>query len=778
MNATETTGLVDEVHSLDYVPVELRDLPQWIAWKNENGSKRPKTLGGKRNASVSDPATWATFDNATAAVRDAEPGVFSGVGFVFTKNDPYVGIDFDNCLKDGEIDEWARRWLDRLCGYAEVSPSGDGVKVWVCGKLPGSGGGRKIGDDDHTGIEMYDHGRYFTVTGDALAIPDGPIPDRQDVIDELYAWIKSRPEPAIAAEKPKPSTPDAILAKQLTSSGDPVQSHAASALASEVATVAATGIGNRNLQLFKSAAALDELVNAGSLDAATVDRELRAAARSAGLSESEISQTLASARRKVGGKARDLSHVGKGRPAIELADVPIEAVPDVDTRLAGLPRTDLGNAERLIARFGADLRYCPAWKNWFVWDGRRFAPDETGAVFRLAERTVRGMLHETATLDDADERKAHAGWQRASESRARIESMIKLAQTLDGVPVIHDDLDRDGWLLNCPNGTVDLRTGELRPHDRADLITQLCPVEYDPDAKCPLWDATLDLFFDGDDRLITYWQRLGGYFLTGVVREHVLPICYGTGANGKSTILGTLIAVMGKDYALQAPPSMLASHKHEPHPTVLADLFRKRLVVAIETEEGQTLNESLIKMLTGGDDIRARRLYQDHWSFTPTHTVVMATNHRPVIKGRDRGIWRRAKLIPFSVSLPPEQWDTTVKERLAAEYPGILAWAVRGCLAWREVGLHEPETITRATEAYQEEQDVIGSFLAAVAVTGPSYRVKAGKLYEAYRSWAEGAGEPVISLRKFGESLTERGFAKTNSGGIWYLGIGLPESGQ
>lgn len=383
------------------------------------------------------------------------------------------------------------------------------------------------------------------------------------------------------------------------------------------------------------------------------------------------------------------------------------------------------------------------------------------------------MLNEAATLDDHDERKAHLAWQKASESRQRLESMAKLAAGEGKIPVLFDELDRDGWLLNCPNGTVDLRSGELRGHDRADLITQLCPVEFDPDAKCPLWEATLDLFFGGDRRLISYWQRLCGYILTGVIREHVLPIAFGEGANGKSTILGTLQGVMGPDYAMKAHRGMLLSTGFESHPTDRADLFRKRLVLAIETEMGGCLDETLVKELTGGDKIRARRMREDFWEFDPTHKIIMATNHKPRVIGTDKGVWRRLKLVPFKVSVPKEREDTTMKDKLLAEYPGILAWCVRGCLAFQEVGLNEPEAVQAATSDYAAAEDSFGDFLTEHTLSYANGEEKSSEVYARYKTWSEDNGERPMSQKDFKDQMHKRGYPTVKNSCIYFKGIKL-----
>jgi putative DNA primase/helicase len=442
-------------------------------------------------------------------------------------------------------------------------------------------------------------------------------------------------------------------------------------------------------------------------------------------------------------------------------------------RDAPVHTTDLGNARRMAKMYGGRMRYCGPWKSWFVWDGTRWRRDDTGEACRMAKRTIRAMQMEALGIEKKSRKAALLKWALESESARHIDAMIALCRSEPGVPVGVDRWDRDGWLFNCRNGTIDLRTGEPRNHDPDDFITKLCPLAYDPAAICPNWDRTLDLFFGGDRALVDYFQEVCGYAMVGEVRDHILPVCFGTGKNGKSTILEALMATFGRDYAMKCPPDMLMAKANDSHPTDRADLFGKRLVVAIETEEGRRLNETLVKELTGGDRIRARRMREDFWEFQPTHTVIMATNHKPVSRGTDRGIWRRIRLIPFLVAVEGEAEDKGMPRKLRAERAGILAWCVRGALRWQEHGLAEPKAVSDATGKYRWEQDVLGAFLAEHTVRGPRYKVQCGVLYAAYKKWAEDNGEYQKSLTAFGMAMQERGIETMKSSVKWYMGIGL-----
>jgi putative DNA primase/helicase len=342
-----------------------------------------------------------------------------------------------------------------------------------------------------------------------------------------------------------------------------------------------------------------------------------------------------------------------------------------------------------------------------------------------------------------------------SNNAGGITAMVAVARSELGVAIRIDELDADPWLLNVENGTIDLRTGELREHRREDFITKLAPVAFDPKADCPTWRKFLDTIFDSRDDLIGYMQRLVGYTITGVVKEHVLPFLYGTGANGKSTFCESAMKVLGPDYAMKAPPDLLIAKRGESHPTERADLFGKRFVACIETEAGRRMAEALVKEMTGGDRCRARWMYKDNFEWEPTHKVWLASNYKPVVIGTDKGIWRRIKLIPFDVMIPDAEQDRDLPDKLAAELPGILNWAIEGCLEWQRDGLKEPEAVRGETDEYREEQDVIGQFIREQCELGQGYTVSASRLHTAF---LEATGIKSMNQTTFGRELTRRGF--------------------
>ncbi len=421
-----------------------------------------------------------------------------------------------------------------------------------------------------------------------------------------------------------------------------------------------------------------------------------------------------------------------------------------------LPRTDTGNAERLVGRHGHDLKFVYG-IGWFVWSGTHWRRDKTGEVERRAKETVRSIHEEAARVANDEERRQLAKWAIASESVSRIRAMVSLAMSEPGVPLEKaDELDRDPWLLNVENGTLDLRTGELREHRREDLITKLAPVEYDPDADAPTWEAFLKTVVpDGDTR--RFLQRAVGYSLTGVVGEKVLPCLLGRGDTGKTTFVEAVMDLLGDDYAAPAAPDLLLAKRGSNHPTELADLLGKRFVPTVEVEEGRRLAESLVKQLTGGDRIKARYMREDFFEFRPTHKVWLAANHPPIIRGGDDAIWNRVKKVPFDVVIPKERQDRRLREKLRVEAVGILAWAVRGCLEWQRDGLGEPGEVAAATAEYREDMDTFAEFLAEKCALGAEEWVSVARLRHTYVDWCRDAGERPLSWEVVTGRLRERG---------------------
>src|SRR5215207_6529092 len=438
--------------------------------------------------------------------------------------------------------------------------------------------------------------------------------------------------------------------------------------------------------------------------------------------------------------------------------------------------TDTGNAERLADRHGANLRYCHPWGKWLLYYGTRWRVDDRGAVVRLAKDTARSIFEEAKEAHSDAAANQLGKWASSSLSESKLRAMISLCQSEPGIPVLPDELDASPDLLNVLNGTIDLRSGKLREHRREDLITRIVPVEYDPDANAPAWETFLQRVLPGEE-LRAFVRRAVGYSATGDTSEQCMLINHGGGANGKSTFQETIAAALG-DYAMRAPTEMLLAKRAGGIPNDVARLKGARFVAASETEEGRRLAESLIKDLTGQDTITARFMRAEWFDFEPTHKLWLSTNHKPEIRGTDNAIWRRIRLVPWTVTIPPAEHDKKLPEKLRGELSGILSWIVRGCLEWHRVGLRAPNEVRKATGAYRAEMDVLAGFLVDCCEVGTSHWDYAKDLYASYKRWCDEVGERPESQRRFGGHLSERGFSRDRGGsraaGIW-RGVRLSE---
>jgi len=449
-------------------------------------------------------------------------------------------------------------------------------------------------------------------------------------------------------------------------------------------------------------------------------------------------------------------------------------------------RSDKGNAKRFILNHEGNLKFCYPWKKWLRWDGRRWEVDQNGSVFRNAKAVSEKMWDDIATFrrDVSEETLKQAlAFAMFSGSNRAICNMVHLAESEDGHQFMPSELDSNPWLFNCPNGTIDLRTGELKPHEKSDLITQMSPVEFDPDAKCPVWESFLQKIF-GSQEMVDYVQRLVGCWSSGIVKDETLPILWGIGSNGKTTFVNAIMGILGPDYSMKAATDFLMIKKFQGHPTEKADLFRKRFVICSETDESGRLDESMVKDLTGQEKIRARRMREDNWEFDPTHHIALMTNHLPQIRGTDHGIWRRIRKIEFGKQFwnpdigetgPPDLMrDNTLKDKILEEYPGILTWVVRGAIVWNLDGELAPKSVSNWTNEYRASQDVLKAFIDEWCVQGINQWISVGELYAGFSKWGKAANEFVVKKTKFGILMTERGFQRDEKG-RFYMGIDLNE---
>lgn len=438
---------------------------------------------------------------------------------------------------------------------------------------------------------------------------------------------------------------------------------------------------------------------------------------------------------------------------------------------------DDGNAMRFLAQHAEALAFVPEWKNFFHYDGQRFLCDK-GDVMELAKQTGRSIYCEAGNETDNERRNALAKHAKGSDKLERLRAMMILASTDPRIRREVADFDANPWLLNCLNGTVNLQTGELQPHRREDLITKIIHLDYDHDAICPLWDEFLDRIFRGEDgkprtKLIQYMQRSLGSCLTGITTDQRVFFWLGVGGNGKSVLLETFRGILG-EYAKAATYATFTSKPDDRTLNDLARLVGSRMVSASENDEGSRLSEALIKRLSGNDTVTARFLYKGIFEYVPTFKTILVGNHRPTIKGTDHAIWRRIHLVPFDQVIPDEEQDHNLLEKLKAEYQGILAWMVQGCMEWQTQGLGLPDEVKDATASYKQEMDTVGNFLADCCVRGDYATVKSSALYHAYEKWCGDNGEQARSHVKFSLQLEERNLRKKREiTGQFWQGLGL-----
>jgi putative DNA primase/helicase len=707
---------------LKEIPKELTILNQWVAWRefktNNKTKKIPINPNSGQTAKVNDPSTWGCYEDA---VKCYQNGDFNGIGFVFTKNDPFVGIDFDDCFIDETLFPETEKLIKQIGSYTEISPSGQGLHTFIKGKLPG--GGIREGK-----IEIYDTKRFFTVTGDKLPGTPINIKDGDEIIDSLLEQYFPRTK--------KINNDRAILEKAFNSKNG---KKFKSLWEGHYQGYGYSSQSEADLALCKL------LAFHFDNNSLTIDKMFR----KSGLF------------RKKWDKVHSSSGKTYGEMTIEKSLNPLNNSQTKKIDNKTFHCSDLGNAERLAHNYGDILGYCHIWKKWLIWDGTKWSEDETGQVKQIAKKTVRKIYDEARQSEDDNKRQTIGRHALSSESNGRIKAMVSLAQS--ELPVRSDNFDQNKFLLNCKNGTLDLKTGTLFPHEKDNFITKVAPVNYDKTATCPQWEKFLARIMDNNKDLIKFLQRAVGYSLTGDVGEQCLFFFWGSGSNGKSTFLRTIGTLMG-DYSQHTATETLLIKKKGAIPNDIARMKGARFVSASESESEHKLAENLIKQMTGDDIISARFLHQEWFEFEPEYKIFLGTNNKPIIKGNDYAIWRRIRLVPFNISIPPEEEDHNLLQKLKHESSGILNWAIEGCLKWQLSGLGTPAEVTDATNEYRKEMDLLINFIRECCTEGPELKVTSKNLYSTYSKWCEDNGEIQLKQNWFGRKLREKGFDSKLSG--------------
>lgn len=436
------------------------------------------------------------------------------------------------------------------------------------------------------------------------------------------------------------------------------------------------------------------------------------------------------------------------------------------------PRTDTGNASLMAHLYGRILRFNHRQQRWMIWTRQHWREDKTGRVYQLARTAARVRFRAAVQIDDLEERGKEAKWAVGSENRYRLDAAVALARTTAPLADDGTEWDSNPWLLGVANGTLDLRTGELRPGSPDERISKVAPVEFDSAARCPTFLSFLEKV-QPDEGMRRYLKLRAGYILTGSTHEQDVLFFHGEGANGKTTFVNAIMSVLGRDYAKMAAPGLLLRRRFDSHPTEIADLYGARLVVSSELDEGKALNEALVKQLTGNDKLKGRWMHKDFFEFEPTHKIVLISNHMPDISGTDWGIWRRVKLVPWSVQISDDEKDRYLDVKLKAEAPGILNWMVQGCLEYqreRSLTLLEPAVIRTAVEEYRTESNPVEDFLADRCSLDEDSTVRARDFFRSYSDWADDEGYAAhekLSRTAFGRRMGQR-FKKT---GKRYYGV-------
>lgn len=754
-------------YNFNEIPAELKALPQWILWKFEtrNGkqTKVPCQVTGEM-AQANNRRTWSTF---ATAVKFYLEGDYDGIGFVFSRQDNYIGIDIDKCVVDGKTNAFATEIIDTLDSYTEFSPSGNGIHIIIRGGLPQSvlGTGRK---NTKHGLEIYSYGRFFTFTGNRENSND--VYERTDELAEVFekyfddSDIQGRVNLAEFEKDEIKISNDALWERMFRSkNGDEIRSLYNGNLINN--DHSATDLALCNHLAFwtgKSATRMDTMFRETSLI-----RDKWDVIHFSDTNETYGERTIATAISSTSTTILDNKQQFEEFSFDFINEDAVEVVEDKPKKKFRL--TELGNAERIAYEYGHVIKYVSD-IGWYIWDGKRWKLDTKKEIERITAKVLRSLYKSEDELE--------MKWARMCERRNIRMNSIKDLMPL--VPGEREDFDRHKYLFNVENGIVDLKTGKLQQHDRELGLTKITNVSFDENAKCPTWLAFLDQIFLGDQDLVEYMQRLIGYSLTGDISEQIMMFLVGGGSNGKSTFINTIKDLIG-EYGKQAKSDTFIKKKDTGANNDIARLVGARFVSAIESEEGEKLSESFVKQITGGEPVLARFLRQEYFEFVPEFKVFFTTNHKPVIGGLDEGIWRRVKLIPFNLNLPAHKRDKRLPEKLSLEMPGILNWAIEGCMKWQQGRLKEPKVVAEATGQYKEDMDILAPFLDEVCYIdepeNESIMIEAKELYNVYERWCFNSGERALGNRSFYRMLETKGFGKTKGTGnkTFLTGITLNE---
>lgn len=735
------------------IPDELKKLKQWVCWHQDKLPRNPYTGG---NAQSNNKETWSDFDTAIKALDKYH---FDGIGFMFANG--YFGVDLDKCLDNTDfIDEF----VETLQSYTEISRSGNGIHIICKGTLPD--GARRRGN-----VEMYSSGRYFIMTGKLYNSNYTEIKDCTESIKLLHNKYLYTEKPQVAPR----------VIQKLDMDDNEIVDKARNCRTGSLFQLLYSGNwqGVYNSQSEADLALCNHLAFWTQKDAAQMDRIFR----TSGLYRDKWDS-------KRGAYTYGETTIQKAitncvevyEPKYESDDtsLAVGVFRSGDSKL-DFPKnvydmTDTGNAQRLRNKYVGNIKYSYIQKEWYYWTGKVWQVDNSGEIKKLADVIIDDMKKE-AFRADGDIQDELLKWCNRTASSKGKTNMITETQHLEGIPVQPDEFDAYTDYINCQNGIVNLRTGELLPHDSNFMMTRICYTDYDTTCGEPkLWLKFLNDVCNGDKELINYLQKCVGYSLSGSIREQCAFFIYGIGNNGKSTFLDTISDLMGT-YASNVQPETIMVKKNDGGANSdIARLKSSRFVTSVEPNEGVRLNEGLVKQLTGGDKVTCRFLYGKEFEYVPEFKIWIGTNHKPTIRGTDVGIWRRIKLIPFEVNIPKDKVDKTLKYKLRKELPQIFNWAVQGCIKWQEEGLELPKCVQEATKEYKAEMDILTNFMEqCVEIDYKSPEpIMAPQLFNLYTVWAQKNNEYQMTSRKFYTEIAKKVPEKTRiHEGVCYKGIKL-----
>lgn len=758
------------------IPLELRELRQWglyrKTWNEEKQkySKEPVNPHTGHLGKSNDESTWSDIQTALSAINR-----FNADGLAFYFKPPYIGIDLDDIGDDlnrylqGDIESnIVHVFMNSTKTYSEISMSGKGIHIIGKAKIPGDR--RRKGN-----VEMYTEGRFFAITGNFFG--------SNNEISEI------------------PETQMSFLYKRYLDSGNIIQgnfkkSEWIEGNALTVDEIIQTALNSKNGQRFKlfmdggweklyTSQSEADLAFANDLSFWTAGdfEKMDEIFRMSAMMRDKYDRKTGKTTYGIGILNKAISESSNHYSGKKVEDNYSLVIPGITTD-ENKPKKfysfdDTGNAERYLDVFGELSRFSYVNKVWYFYNGKNWEIDNGGVVRKWVDLSVDMLKNEPVVTpkgasDDDKEKliEAKAKFVKRSRNNAGKEAMMR--ELKHNIAVLPDEFDKDDMLLNTQNGYIDLSNGIIYDHDIKKMFTRISNVEYTDKTDCPRWELFLEQVFDNDKELIKYVQKAVGYSLTASTKEQVMFFLYGNGRNGKSVFLDIVSELMGSyGMSMQADSLMVKRGGSSGHNEDIARLDGARFVTSSEPNEGVRLDEGLIKQLTGGDPVSASFKGGHVFDYKPQYKLWVATNHKPIIRGNDDGIWRRLPLIPFTVQIPLDKVDKNLSSKLRLELPGILNWAVEGSLMWQREGLTPPETIQKATMDYRKEMDVIGSFIDECCEIGSGLKIGATEVYKVYDKWAKEMNEHNFSQTQFGKKMADRFEKKHTKIGRVYVGITL-----